>query len=93
MSPRDWTGHEHRETGRVVLVSPRDWLSSPASFSVEGWCGHGLGASAGGRRSRHRLESAGEGMGLGAQRESYTIRAVQMPKVQDRVRVWSQVDF
>ena len=39
------------------------------------------------------MESAGEGMGLGAWRESYTIRAVQMPKVQDRVRVRCQVDF
>ena len=39
------------------------------------------------------MESAGEVMGLGAGRESYTIRAVQMPKVQDRVRVRSQVDF
>lgn len=73
-----------RETGPPLQL---------ASFSVEGWCGHGLGASIGGRRSRHCLESAGEGMGLGARRESYTIRAVQMPKVQDRVRVRSQVDF
>ena len=39
------------------------------------------------------MESAGEGTGLGAGRESYTIRAVQMPKVQDRVRVRSQVAF
>ena len=39
------------------------------------------------------MESAGEGMGLGARMESYNIRAVQMPKVQDRVRVRCQVDF
>ena len=63
-----------------------------ASFSVEEWCGHGLGASIGARLSRHCLQSTGEGRGLDDQRESYTIHAVQMPKVQDRVRVGSQVD-
>lgn len=52
------------------------WL---ASFSVEGWYGHGLGASMGGRLSRHCLESAGEGTGLYVQREPFVIHKVQMP--------------
>lgn len=60
---RDGTGHEHRETGRVVLVSPRDWPSSPACLF---FCGGVVWSWLG---SQHRREA--EKALLGERRRRY----------------------